>query len=223
MALIKKLDVPFAELLQSSFDLAINRELELILYIGYLGKADQVDVIMEMINTYRPIIKTIIVDPVCGDHGRTYVPADVIARWPELIKLADWVFPNLTEIKILTSHEPEGNQPAIFYIETFRKQYPNTQLVITSIKSDDDTIGIQYYKDDECYNYSHPLLPKNYGGTGDAFLAAFILNHFYNPMSFDAALKAAADQTYELIKNSIDTNSNDLTLSTIKILSPNHE
>lgn len=223
MALIKKLDVPFAELLQSSFDLAVNRELELILYIGYLGKADQVDVIMEMINTYRPIIKTIIVDPVCGDHGRAYVPADVIARWPEVIKLADWVFPNLTEIKILTGHRPDGTEADAFYIKAFRKQYPNVQPVITSIKTGNDAIGIQYYKDDECYSYSHPVLPKNYGGTGDAFLAAFILNHFYNAMSFDSALKAAADQTYRLIKNSINSDSNDLSLSTIKILSPNHE
>jgi pyridoxine kinase len=223
MALIKKLDVPFAELLQSSFELALNRELELILYIGYLGKGEQVDIIMEMINTYRSIIKTIIVDPVCGDHGRTYVPADVITRWPELIKLADWVFPNLTEIKILSGYEPDDKGEDAFYIEIFRKQYPNTQLVITSIKTGDDTIGIQYYKGDECYSYAHPVLPKNYGGTGDAFLAIFILNHFYNAMSFDAALKAAADQTYELIKNSINSNSNDLTLSTIKILSPNHE
>ncbi|MDB5149112.1 MAG: hypothetical protein JWQ57_3132 [Mucilaginibacter sp.] len=220
MALIKKLDVPFTELLQSSFELAVNRELELIMYIGYLGKAEQVDVIMEMINTYRTIIKTIIVDPVCGDHGRTYVPADVIARWPELIKLADLVFPNLTEIKILTGHEPDGNQTDTFYIETFRKQYPDTQLVITSIKTGDDSIGIQYYKGNECYSYAHPVLPKNYGGTGDAFLATFIWNHFYNAMSFDTALKAAADQTYELIKNSINSNSNDLSLSTIKLLSP---
>ncbi|WPV00757.1 bifunctional hydroxymethylpyrimidine kinase/phosphomethylpyrimidine kinase [Mucilaginibacter sp. cycad4] len=218
MILVKKLDVPFTELLQSSFELAVNRELELILYIGYLGNAQQVDVITEMINTYRPIIKTIIVDPVCGDHGRTYVPADIIARWPDLIKLADLVFPNLTEIKIHTGYEPDGTGADTFYIETFRKQYPDVQLVITSIKTGDNRIGIQYYKDDECYSHSHPVLSKNYGGTGDAFLATFILNHFYNALSFDAALKTAADQTYELIKNSINRHSNDLTLSTIKLL-----
>ncbi|QEM08969.1 bifunctional hydroxymethylpyrimidine kinase/phosphomethylpyrimidine kinase [Mucilaginibacter rubeus] len=220
MALVKKLDVPFTELLQSSFELAANRELELILYIGYLGKAEQVDVIMAMINTYRHIIKTIIVDPVCGDHGRAYVPADVIARWPVLINLAHLVFPNLTEIKILTGHEPDDNQPNTFYIEAFRKQYPNAQLVITSIKTGDDKTGIQYYKGDECYNYWHNVLPKNYGGTGDAFLATFILNHFYNAVNLDEALKAAADQTYQLIKNSINSNSNDLVLSTIKPLYP---
>lgn len=218
MALVKKFDVPLAELLQSSFELAVNRELELILYIGYLGKAEQVDVIINMINTYRPIIKTIIVDPVCGDHGRAYVPADVIARWPDLINLADLIFPNLTEIKILTGHEPDGIKADTFYIETFRKQHPNMQLVITSVKTNDDKTGIQYYKADECYNYTHPVLPKNYGGTGDAFLGIFILNHFYNAMSFGEALRSAADQTYELIKKSINSNSNDLALSTIKLL-----
>lgn len=218
MALVKKFDVPLAELLQSSFELAVNRELELILYIGYLGKAEQVDVIINMINTYRLIIKIIIVDPVCGDHGRAYVPADIISHWPELIKLADLVFPNLTEIKILTGHEPDGIEADTFYIETFRKQYPNIQLVITSVKTNDDKMGIQYYEGDECYSYAHTVLPKNYGGTGDAFLGIFILNHFYNAMSFGEALRSAADQTYELIKKSINSNSNDLALSTIKLL-----
>ena len=117
MAIIKKLEIPFKELLQSSFDLAVYRQMDLILYIGYLGNAEQADIILEMINTYRSHIKTIITDPVCGDHGRAYVPAEVIAKWPALIRVSDMVFPNVTELKILTGNPPDGNQNAETYIE----------------------------------------------------------------------------------------------------------
>jgi pyridoxine kinase len=212
MALVKKLDLPFKELLESTFELAVYRDLDLILYIGYLGKAEHADIILEMIGTYRSHIKMIITDPVCGDHGRAYVPEEVIAKWPRIIDISDIVFPNITEIKILTGHKPDDKEDTGNYIEQFKKLFPHPQLVITSIKKDEDTIGIQSYGDED-YSYSHQVLPKNYGGSGDAFLALFILNRFYKEMSFSAALKVAADQTYLMIKNSIDKGSGDLIIS----------
>jgi len=211
MSLVKKLDIPFKELLQSSFDLAVSRDMDLILYIGYLGNAEQADIILEMINTYRTHIKTIITDPVCGDHGRVYVPDEVIAQWPHIINLSDMVFPNLTEIKILTGNKPDDNEDAGIYTEQFKELFPKTQLVVTSIKTGEESIGFQYHGE-EPFSYSHKLLPKNFGGSGDAFLALFILNHFYKKLSIDAALKLAADQTYQIIKNSIDKGSDDLVL-----------
>ena len=215
MSLIKKFDPPFAELLQGSFELAVNRGLELIVYIGYLGNAGQVDVITKMISAYRSIIKTIIVDPVCGDHGRAYVPVEVISRWPELIERADLVFPNITEIKLLTGHAPDLSDANDIYIDQFRARFPDTGLVITSLKIGDDSIGIRHYGKNDIYNYSHPLQPQNFGGTGDAFLALFILHHFYKGLNTEIALKQAADQTHQLIGNTIQHHSTDLLLSTI--------
>ncbi len=212
MALVKKLDIPFKELLESTFALAVNRDLDLILYIGYLGKAEHADIILEMIDTYRSYIKTIITDPVCGDHGRAYVPEGVIAKWPHIISISDIVFPNITEIKILTGHKPDDKEDTGNYIEQFKNLFLHPQLVITSIKTGEDTIGIRYCGDED-YSYSHPVLPKNYGGSGDAFLALFILNRFFKEMSLNSALKLAADQTYLLIKNSIDKGSDDLIIS----------
>ena len=216
MALVKKLDIPFKELLQGTFELAENRDLDLILYIGYLGKAEHADVILEMIDTYRSRIKIIITDPVCGDHGRAYVPGEVIDKWPSIVGISDLVFPNITELKILTGHQPDDNGDIGNYIGKFKSLFTHPKLVITSIKNDDDSIGIRYCGDED-YNYSHQVLPKNYGGSGDAFLALFILNRFYKEMGLKAALKLAADQTYLLIKNSIDKGSDDLTLSALEL------
>jgi pyridoxal/pyridoxine/pyridoxamine kinase len=211
MALVKKFDTPFKELLRSSLDLAVNRNLDLILYIGYLGKAEQAYVILEAINQYRSHIKTIITDPVCGDHGRTYVPDEVVKKWPSIIEQSDIVFPNQTEVKVLTGNKPDAIAETSYYIAQFNQRFPNTKLVITSIKNGEDTIGIQVTGDNP-YFYTHHVLPKNFGGSGDAFLALFILNHFYKDLSFNDALKLAADQTYRVIESSIKKGSDDLVL-----------
>ena len=217
MTLVKKLDIPFKELLQGVFDLAIARDLDLILYIGYLGKAEQADIILETINIYRSNIKVIITDPVCGDHGRIYVPEDITAQWPRIVGVSDLAFPNLTELKILTGHAPYANEDTDVYIEQFKQLFPKTQLVVTSIKPDEDTIGFEFHGS-ETYRYSHNVLSKNYGGSGDAFVALFILNRFYKDMGVTEALKLAADQTYRIIKNSVDKGSDDLILTIPGIL-----
>ena len=215
MELVKKFDPPFKELLQGTFELAVNREIDLILYIGYLGNATQAATITEMIHTYRAHIKTIIADPVCGDHGRTYVPQNVIDQWPSIIHLADIAFPNITELRILTGNQPgdDGTEPDMLAAQ-FKQLFPTTTLVVTSIKNA-NTMGIQTYGQNP-YCYTHPILPQNYGGSGDAFLAMFILNHYYHHLPFNDALQLAAGQTYQVIKNSIDNNSTDLLLSEIK-------
>jgi len=60
--------------------------------------------------------------------------------------------------------------------------------------------------------YAHALLPKNYGGSGDLFLSLFMLNHFYKNFAFNDALRLAADQTFNVIKKSIEKGSDDLIL-----------
>jgi pyridoxine kinase len=214
MSLVTKFEPPFKELLQGTFELAVNRNLELILYIGYLGKAEQADIILEMIGTYREHIKTIITDPVCGDHGRKYVPDTVIVRWPDIIRLSDMVFPNQTELKILTGNAPDVNLETDELIHQFNKLYPETKLIITSIKTEDGAIGIKV-AGNEPFIYTHPLLPKNFGGSGDLLLSLFILNHFYKKVHFNEALTIAADQTSRVITASIAQGVDDLILSTI--------
>jgi pyridoxine kinase len=210
MSLVKKFEPPFRELLQSTLELAISRDLDLIFYIGYLGKAEQAEIIIEMINAYRGSIKTILTDPVCGDHGRIYVPQEVIERWPEIIRHSDIVFPNVTELNILTGNSVDSTDTVEYFAEQFKTRYPSSGLVLTSV-AENGNIGYASFVG-EPVKYMRELLPKNYGGSGDVFLALFILNHFYKNIPFNGALKLAADQTYLMIKNSIEKRSDDLVL-----------
>jgi len=210
MSLVKKFDPPFRELLQSTLDLAVSRDLELILYIGYLGKDEQANIILQMIEAYSDIIKTILTDPVCGDHGRTYVPQAVIDHWPPIIRHSDIVFPNITELRLLTGNAPDGADIVLDFAEQFTSLYPSTTLVVTSVV-EGSAIGFQTFTN-QSLKYLHQLLPRNYGGSGDAFVALFILNHFYRGQPFNEALRQAADQTYSFIKNSIELGADDLVL-----------
>ena len=214
MALVRKFEPPFRDLLQSSFELAANRDLELILYIGYLGKSEQADIILDMIDAFRRNIKTIITDPVCGDHRRIYVSPEVIDRWPALIRMSDIVFPNITELRLLAGFDLTDDQPFSIYATQFKKLYPSVKLVLTSATKGEQT-GIVFF-DKAPFEYWHKRLPISFGGSGDAFVALFILNHFYSGNSFNEALKLAADQTYRIIENSIKKQSDDLILEIIE-------
>jgi pyridoxal/pyridoxine/pyridoxamine kinase len=209
MSKVFKFDVPFKELLESSIELALSRDSELILYIGYLGNPKQAAIICDAINIYQKDIKTIIVDPVCGDHGRTYVSEDVIEVWPKVISKAHLAFPNMTELKILTGHLATEPIPLQECASIFKNNYPNTKLVVTSIKQADNTSGVAALGKEDFY-YTLQEMPKNYGGTGDALVSQFIVNHFYKSIPFNEALKLATDQTYIMIKNSYEAGADQL-------------
>jgi len=209
MSFVRKFEVPFEELLRSSVELALSRDAELILYIGYLGNPNQAEIICDVIDSYQSRIKTILSDPVCGDHGRTYVSKEVIEAWPKLISKSSIVFPNVTELKILTNHGANDPIPVEDCVAIFKDNYPTTKLVVTSLSQGNNNSGVAMFGEDTIY-YGHQIISKNYGGTGDALVSQFILNHFYKSMSFNEALKLATHQTYEMVKNSFEAGSDDL-------------
>jgi|GEM_PF-982902 len=209
---IKKFDSPFAELLENTLEIAISRKQQLIFYVGYLGNAQQADVVINAINKYRDIIKTVIVDPVCGDNGRTYVPNGVIEKWAQIITLANIAAPNFTELKLITGHAADAEGAADLFIEKFNQLFPDTGLLLTSNPTADDETGIQFRSNSLSFKYSLPLLPQNYGGSGDLLLSLFIRNHYYQHLPLEQALKLAMLQTHNTIKFSITNNSDQLLL-----------
>ena len=210
---IKKFELPFAELLENTLELAALRKQQLIFYTGYLGSAEQAEVVASMIKKYGSIIKTVITDPVCGDNGRAYVSPEVINHWAEIIRLSDIVTPNITELKLITGHAADAGEPALFYVEAFKNLYPDTQLLLSSYAANNEQTGVQLHKGSLLFEFSLPLLPQSFGGSGDLLLALFIRGHFFNHLSIEDALRSATNLTYRIIKFSIANGSNDLLLN----------
>jgi pyridoxal/pyridoxine/pyridoxamine kinase len=208
---VKKQFVDFEELLQGTFNLVKHRNQKVILSIGYLGEASQVDAIRDAIVTHRDCIKMIFTDPISGDNSRQYVSDEIACRWHELVGLSDYAFPNITELKLLTGFDLLDLNDTSVYVQQFRKKFPQTSLVVTSILEDRET-GIVLSDKEVIFKYLHKIQPRNYGGTGDAFLAYFILFHVYYEMPVSEALQKAADKIQSCIANSIAHHSDELLL-----------
>jgi len=216
MNLVNKIEYPFEELLKSTFELATFRELKLIVYIGYLGHENQAEIILNYLEKYKNIIKTIIVDPVSGDNGKLYVSENIIEKWPSIIQISDFVFPNFTEIQYLTQKMDPNIFSPVNILDKFKLLFPKPTLVLKSMEMDPNRIGVLVNGIDN-FNYSLSKIPKMYGGTGDLFLTLFILFHFYQKDNLRLAIIKAVDKTHFVIKESFENDSEDLLINALAL------
>ena len=208
---IIKRALPFEDMLTSS--LSILRELQepFVLFVGYLGNAQQAQYIAQCIEDYKALIHAVVIDPVSGDHGKQYVPDEVLKAWPSLLKLADVVLPNFTELQLLLGEEIDFSAPVDQLITIFSSQYPQTVLLGTSIpQQDPNQIGLVLAKDQQIKRFSHAKIKGNISGSGDAFSSTFIYFHYIERKSLTDSMQLAAHACMELIAHSLNSGYQDL-------------
>lgn len=78
------------------------------IYSGFLGSAEQVDIIQRMYRQYPKALR--LVDPVMGDGGSMYptYTEEMCRAVSHLVEGADLLMPNLTEVSLLTGIDYEG-------------------------------------------------------------------------------------------------------------------
>ena len=69
-------------------------------YTGYLGSPQQAQIVEEFILKFRRENDMVVVDPVLGDNGHLYkgITEEMVTEMKKLIRLADVITPNLTEL-----------------------------------------------------------------------------------------------------------------------------
>lgn len=74
---------------------------------GFLGSAEQIEIVKEFIHRFKKEKGVVIVDPVMGDDGKIYATytEDMCKKMRELVAEADIVTPNVTELCVLTGNE----------------------------------------------------------------------------------------------------------------------
>ena len=74
-------------------------------YSGFLSSQEQIDHGLKFFSTYQDALA--VVDPVMGDHGRPYrtITPQMRSRLGELVRVADIITPNLTELCLLTEQD----------------------------------------------------------------------------------------------------------------------
>ena len=71
---------------------------------GFLGSERQIEIVKNFIRDFKDETTKVLIDPVMGDHGRTYqtFTPEMCSQMKQLAHFADILTPNLTEACILT-------------------------------------------------------------------------------------------------------------------------
>ncbi|MBC7921579.1 MAG: bifunctional hydroxymethylpyrimidine kinase/phosphomethylpyrimidine kinase [Ferruginibacter sp.] len=202
--------VPFEALLKGSLALAKRSGQSLIVYVGYLGNAQQAGVILENLDGFRDIIRFVVVDPVCGDNGRAYVPEELIASWHPLLLRADLALPNLTEVALLSGArgalaltQPEE------YLSAFRQKYPALECIVTGV-TEGNRVSNQWFRADHRQVFAHPHHPSYFSGAGDTYASLLLFFFFFKGLPKEQAILKAGLAVEMLIRYSVHLGSPDL-------------
>jgi pyridoxine kinase len=205
--------VPFADLLNSTLTMARQNGYQLVVYVGYLGNADQAGIIAHALIQFADLVQFVLIDPVCGDNSRAYVSDEIRASWHQLLPVADLALPNLTETALLADirHDIDLTQPEP-YLTAFRQKYPSLTSIVTGIVVGDRIIN-RWLQADNHTDFAHTYYPRPFSGTGDTFASLFIQYHFFENLSQADAIEQAGLTLEKLIGASIDADSAELLIT----------
>ncbi|UTY39313.1 pyridoxamine kinase [Allocoprobacillus halotolerans] len=163
---------------------------------GFMGSKEQIDIVIDFIQTLKKDHSFILVDPVMGDHGKlyaTYTP-EMCEKMKELVKYADLMTPNLTELVTLVDRSYPTTLPSFDELkemcEQLSKQGPS-HIVVTGIPFNEKQIlNFIYNKDEDYQIVMVDRIGKDRCGTGDV-IAAVIAGSYLNGFSFYESVKKA--------------------------------
>lgn len=154
------------------------------IYSGFLGSSEQVQIVEDFIDYFGDQAELIVVDPVMGDDGKLYgtMTPEIISEMRNLIKKADIITPNYTELMYLLGKEYDENLD----LEILKKyivelsEMSDTTVIATSIPnntSSDIIVTLGYEKESKTFwKIENKKIPISYPGTGDSYTSVLIGN-----------------------------------------------
>ncbi len=174
---------------------------------GYLGDALQAAAIAKLVTVVRARNPDAIYicDPVIGDNGGLYVPAETaVAIRDQLLPLADIATPNRFELDWLAGDTDENA------IE-LTKLLPVDRVLVTSAFSGSHS-GNLFVLPDTNLEIRHDALAHPPHGLGD-LTAALLLANLLSDQSDEVAFRRTTCSVYALLKRSISRGADELTLA----------
>lgn len=171
-------------------------------YTGFMGSREQMTLAAEFIRTFRTAGNRMIVDPVMGDHGRTYrtYTPEMCAAMAELARLADVITPNRTEAALLLGADYGAlrlNREADCrrWVQAL-SMGGRRSVVLTGAEVEPGMTGAACFDRDtgRMELVSAPLVPGQFHGTGDLF-ASVLTGALVRGWDLRAAAQLAADFT----------------------------
>ena len=174
------------------------------IYTGYLGSAEQIALVEQVIADFGADGALIFVDPVMADHGKLYAgfAPDFPEQMKSLCRRADVITPNVTEACLLTGETYRERHEEAFVrrlLEKLRLLGAKTAIV-TGIRTDDMRMGVAAM--DEAGRFSlheTEYIPSVFYGTGDLF-ASTCVGALTRGLPAEKAIALAADYVVQTIR-----------------------
>lgn len=168
------------------------------IYMGFMSGCRQIGKAIDFLETFYGSDTFLLVDPIMGDNGERFsmFSAEFQQDMKRLVKQADIVTPNLTELCLLTDTDPktfentaeaEGGHGDTRTVPEGRKvvdaaeklarrvmEEGPEEVVVTGIRfrdsgDDREMMGNLAVTKDRSQFYAHPFIGEGYSGTGDLF------------------------------------------------------
>jgi pyridoxine kinase len=171
------------------------------IYSGYLGSFEQLEIVGEIVDTFKTENNIILIDPVMADNGELYgaFTPDFVTGMAKFCAKADIITPNMTEAAIMLGLTYRDGPYEKAYIETLLSglaELGPRYIVLTGVCFDAKNIGAASYdkvSGEVCYELSGRI-DGFYHGTGDIFASA-LLAGLLNGLPIDKASQLAVDFT----------------------------
>lgn len=172
---------------------------------GFLGSAEQINIVKDFIKQFKSNDTTVIVDPVMGDNGRVYQTyTDEMCRlMKELVGLADIITPNITEACILTDipyHDKWHKNELEELAERLMETGPG-RIVITGIQQGSYIANYCCETDSDGFFIKTMCSGRQRSGTGDIF-ASIISADAVNGTDFKTSVRKASSFIKKCIQKS---------------------
>ncbi len=197
------------------------------IYSGFMASASQIEKVIGFLDEFQAEDSIYLADPVMGDHGKPYpiFTPQFLVEMKELVRRADVITPNLTELCMLadvdyeelTSHQDEGNyvNRVTTICHTFLEQLCEGQthgtkvhsVIVTGIireKDGEEWIGNLSVSEDDAFYTENPYTGKGFSGTGDLFASVVI-----GSLVQGKSLKQATAKATEFLEDAIREASED--------------
>ena len=146
------------------------------LLTGYFASAAQVEAVAQLME--RIEVPFVLVDPVMGDHGRLYVPADVSeAIASRLVPRATCLAPNGFELARLSGQDVTGEASAI----AAARALGLPEVLATSIPAGEGRLATLLITPDQVHRILTPVLSDVPHGTGDFLSGLYLAGRLLYP------------------------------------------
>lgn len=178
------------------------------IYTGYLGTAEEIDLVKDLIAAFRTPETFVMVDPAMGDNGRLYTGFDesYAKKNATLCGIGDLIVPNITEACFMTDTEYRTQYDEAYVRDLLQKLAATGARIaaLTGVSLSEGKTGVMGFdsRTGGYYLYQNDKVPASYHGAGDIY-SSVAVGAIMAGKTWQEGLRIAADFTARTIEETL--------------------